>query len=112
MKTSLKLDGAKDLAKKLAEAGRLEAAKAAVLHHGGEIAEKSSRAVPVRTSFLKTSMTVKSIDEGLGMSIKYGAEYAGIVEKGSRYQNAKPYLEPALNAQKDKFLADMARLTK
>jgi HK97 gp10 family phage protein len=56
----------------------------------------AQRLVPVRTGYLQSSIYAKSIE----WQIEVGAEaaYAAAVEFGTRYQRAKPYLNPAVEA--------------
>jgi len=44
--------------------------------------------------------------------VKATADYAGYVEKGTRFMAAKPYLEPSLNEVKPGFLDDLKRMKK
>jgi HK97 gp10 family phage protein len=56
----------------------------------------AERLVPVRTGYLQSTIYAKSIE----WQIEVGAEatYAAAVEFGTRYTQAKPYLEPAVQA--------------
>ncbi len=56
----------------------------------------AQRLVPVRTGYLQSTIYAKSQD----WQIEIGAEaaYAAAVELGTRYAQAKPYLQPAVQA--------------
>lgn len=54
--------------------------------------------VPVRTGRLKSSIRVRRISM-MRYRIEATAPYAGFVEYGTRFMNAKPYLRPAYRAE-------------
>ena len=83
-----------------------------ILYHTGDLHERSQRRVPVRTGHLKRSATVGVSLPKLEGRVKYTAEYAGYLEKGTRYMAARPYLKPSLNEVEPKFIDDMKRIGK
>lgn len=109
MKVSLNTKGAKGLGNALKNAANKEKIAAVVRFHTGELAEKSQRKVPVDTGHLKRSMITEVSADGEEGTVKYTADYAGYIEKGTRFMPAQPYLEPALNEVREKFLEDLAK---
>ena len=67
-----------------------------ILYHTGDLFERSQRRVPVRTGHLKRSAIVGISLPKLEGRVKYAADYAGYLEKGTRYMAARPYLKPSL----------------
>lgn len=65
---------------------------------------------PVLTGFLKNSIATEI--HKLKDIVKVGAEYGIFQELGTRYMRAHPYLVPALEAVRPKFLAAWKQLIK
>lgn len=65
---------------------------------------------PVRTGFMKNS--IRSVIGRLKNYVVVGAEYGIHVEFGTRRQRAQPFLIPALEAVRPKFLAAWKKLVK
>lgn len=108
----LKIKGAKALKKQLTEDAELKLVKRLIQYHTGQLNTKALEKAPVDTGFLKRSLTVAMEDDGMTGRVKATADYAGYVEKGTRFMAAKPYLEPSLNEVKPGFLDDLKRMRK
>jgi HK97 gp10 family phage protein len=57
---------------------------------------QAERLVPVKTGYLRSSITVKA--EGWQLEIGAEAAYAAAVEFGTRNQRAEPFIAPAIEA--------------
>lgn len=114
MDVEVKFDkkGFDELAKALDSDRIHRQAEKIITYHTSDLHTRSQRKVPVRTGHLKRSGIVRTNPEKLEGRVKYSADYAGYVEKGTRYMDAQPYLEPALNEVKPALIKDMARLNK
>jgi len=108
----LKIKGAKALKKQLTEDAELKLVKRLIKYHTTELNSKAMIKAPVDTGFLKRSLTVAMEEDGMTGRVKATADYAGYVEKGTRFMAAKPYLEPSLNEVKPGFLDDLKRMKK
>jgi HK97 gp10 family phage protein len=70
------------------------------LYTGAEMVQTDAvRMVPVDTGQLKNSIAIKQHGRGTEIAFDIGSltEYARIVEYGSKFQKAQPYLRPALD---------------
>lgn len=65
--------------------------------------------VPVRTGRLRNSVTHEITDDGLNAAIGSNVEYAPFVEFGTRRMRARPYLFPAFEEERPKYLARLKR---
>ncbi|MDY5835763.1 MAG: HK97-gp10 family putative phage morphogenesis protein [Eubacteriales bacterium] len=112
MDVEVKFDkkGLDELAKALDSDKLHKQAERIIAYHTADLHTRSQRKVPVRTGHLKRSGIAKTDLERLEGRVKYSADYAGYVEKGTRYMDAQPYLEPALNEVKPALVADMKKL--
>lgn len=71
-----------------------------------------------QTSFVKgytQGTTARSIntlitDGGMTASVGPTTDYAGYVEHGTRYMDAEPFIKPALEMHKEKFLQDLGKI--
>lgn len=89
-----------------------DAIKKSLKHAIGQMQESAMRKVKVDTGHLKRSISseINNGEEVMQGIVGATADYAGYVEKGTRYMSAQPYLKPALNEVKPQFLADMERI--
>lgn len=56
------------------------------------------------------SITGHSIDGGLGYEAQPATHYSPYLEYGTRFMEAEPFVKPAFNEQKEKFISDMKKL--
>ena len=108
----MKLSGVTELKKDLLNQAKMEVVKTAVKYHTASLTEKAQRRVPVDTGFLKRSIIQEISDGGMTGTITAGADYAGYVEKGTRFMEAQPYMEPSFNEVKPAFIKDLERIKK
>ena len=84
--------------------------KSIVRYHTSDLNRRAQVKVPVDTGFLKRSIRLSIEGGGLTGKVTAHADYAGYVEKGTRFMRAQPYMEPALNEVKEGFIADLERM--
>ena len=112
----VKLIGDKELRVKLRECQSLVAVKTIVHKNGDEMNARMKK--NTETAFTKgysTGDTARSIntilrDDVLTADVGPTTEYAEYVEYGTRYMEAEPFVKPAFEVQKEKFIADLKRL--
>lgn len=116
MSVKIEWKGRDKLLAKLDKNIAMEAVKQIVKANGAELTEKMVNNA-VFTKGYSTGATRRSIppnsgirDGGLTAYSGPGTHYAPYVEYGTRKMEAQPFVRPAFNAQKDKFIADMDRL--
>lgn len=108
MSMSFQISGADALLSKLKKMATHDDVKAAVKVNTTELAQGAMRNAPVDTGNLRRSI-VPSITDLVGQ-VNATAEYSGYVEMGTRYMAAQPYMGPAFQVQRSKFLSDLQRL--
>ena len=62
------------------------------------------------TGHLQDSAYTEVIEAGHAADIAFPAEYAGYVEYGTYKMSARPFLRPAIEAEKDDFFNRMGRV--
>lgn len=83
--------------------------KKAVKSNGAKLHQEALRLVPVDTGNLKRSITLDIEDGGATAKVQENTEYGVYVEQGTRYMAAQPYIGPAFNSVKDKFIEDLKK---
>jgi HK97 gp10 family phage protein len=84
-------------------------ARAAVKAHADKIASDARARAPVQTGYLRSSIHSESVSTGKEAQIIVGAEYGRFVEYGTYKMAAQPFLNPALEADKAAYFADMGK---
>ena len=112
MAYTIKFTGLDELQRELIKRSHLEAAKTVVAKNGSRLQHGAQEKAPVDTGTLKRSIGLEIEDGGLTADVKATAHYAAYVELGTRFMNAQPYMEPALNEVKGQFNADLRKLVK
>jgi HK97 gp10 family phage protein len=74
-----------------------------------EAADRAITLVPVRTGRLRDSINSRMTGRTTG-SISADTPYAAYVEYGTRFMAARPFLRPAMEQQRPRYLADLADL--
>ncbi len=108
----IKLEGMTELITGLKKRTDLSDVKKVVRMNGTEMNKKAQRNAPVDTGTLKRSIKLEIKDGGLTAESEPHTEYASYVEYGTRFMNAKPYMKPAFEEQKEQFKKDMKKLVK
>ena len=113
---SIKFSGLDKLQKKLKENVTLKDLKKVVRHNGQRLQQKKqSEADFTRgyaTGTTKRSIYLEFSDNGLTAKVAPETEYSPYLEYGTRYMEAQPFVNPAFNEVKGKFLSDMDKLTR
>ena len=86
-------------------------ASAVVKKTASDIVADAQHEAPVRTGNLKNSIKMKMETDHRAV-INVGAEYGAFVEFGTRKMPAHPFLRPAVNDNKKKFLEAMRKIGK
>lgn len=119
----VRIDGFDKLEAKLKRNMDLGAVRARVRKNGSEMHKKAQKNAPVGTpestgipgyvgGTLKRSIGLDITDSGLTAEVEPAADYAAYVEYGTRFMEAQPYLKPAYDEQKKKFIKDLNELVR
>lgn len=112
----IKVEGLDKLAKKLKDNVNLDDVKRVVRKNGAdlqrEMQQKADFAKGYQTGATKRSIDLQLEDGGFTASSGPATEYAEYLEFGTRFMAAQPFVNPALEEQKGKFLSDMKKLVK
>lgn len=84
-------------------------ARTAVKAHADKIASDARARAPVATGYLRSSIQAVSVRTGKEAEIVVGADYGRFVEYGTYKMAAQPFLNPALEADKAAYFADMGK---
>ena len=112
----IKINGLEELQAKLKRNVNLDDVKTVVQHNGGELNNQMVR--QTSAAFVKgysTGDTARSItltmsDGGLTATVAPQTNYSMYVEYGTRFMAAEPFVKPAFDIVKVKFLDDLKKL--
>lgn len=105
---NFEISGADALLSKLKKMASYDDVKTAVKVNTAEMSKAAMRNAPVDTGHLKRSI-VPDVTDLVGR-VTPTAEYAPYVEFGTRFMSAQPFMGPAFQAQRSKFLSDLQRI--
>lgn len=108
----VRIDGFDKLEAKLKRNTDLGAVRTVVRKNGAELQGKTQKNAPVDSGNLKRSIELDITDGGLTAEVEPTADYAAYVEYGTRFMEAQPYLKPAYDEQKKKFVKDLNELVR
>lgn len=108
----VRIDGFDKLEAKLKRNMDLGAVRTVVRKNGADLQEKAQKNAPVDSGNLKRSIGLDITDNGLTAEVEPAADYAAYVEYGTRFMEAQPYLKPAYDEQKKKFVKDLNELVR
>lgn len=119
----VRIDGFDKLEAKLKRNMDLGAVRTVVRKNGADLQTKAQKNAPVGTpqstgipgyvgGKLKQSIGLDITDGGLTAEVEPTADYAAYVEYGTRFMEAQPYLKPAYDEQKKKFVKDLNELVR
>lgn len=119
----VRIDGFDKLEAKLKRNMDLGAVRTVVRKNGADLQAKAQKNAPVGTpqstgipgyvgGTLKRSVELDITDGGLTAEVEPTADYAAYVEYGTRFMEARPYLKPAYDEQKKKFVKDLNELVR
>lgn len=84
--------------------------KASIAKHTAECCGLAKEWCPVDTGYLQRSIDYRIEDGGTVGTVYATAYYARIVERGNSTHHAQPYMIPAWNVTKQKYVADCERI--
>ena len=111
-------EGIKELEKSLKDNANLDDVKRVVQTNGDrlnrEMKNKAGAAFVKGYSHGDTAGSINTTIVNGGMTAEVGpsTEYAPYVEWGTRFMDAEPFVSPAYNIVKQKFISDMEKLMK
>ena len=108
----IKITGMNELRTGLDKRMDLKAVRTVVQKNGADLQGNAQEKAPVDTGTLKRSIGLNLTDSGLTATVAPTGEYAPYQEYGTRYMDAQPFVGPAFNEQKNKFVNDMKKLVK
>lgn len=112
----IKIEGLDKLQKRLAENVTMNGVKRVVRKNGAElqskIQEKAEFTKGYQTGTTKRSVTLEITDGGFTAEAGPTIEYAPYLEYGTRFMDAQPFVQPALEEQAAKFKSDMQKLVR
>lgn len=119
----VRIDGFDKLEAKLKRNMDLGAVRTVVRKNGADLQTKAQKNAPVGTpqstgipgyvgGTLKRSVELDITDGGLTAEVEPTADYAAYVEYGTRFMEVQPYLKPAYDEQKKKFVKDLNELVR
>lgn len=113
---SIKIEGLKELEKKLKSNVTMDDVKQVVRQNGSELQKKMQGKADFKMGY-QTGTTKRSIgleikDGGLTAESGPETEYAPYLEYGTRFMEAQPFVQPALEEQATQFKSDMQKLVR
>lgn len=112
----IKIDGLKELEKKLKANATLDDVKRVVKQNGAELQkkmqEKADFTKGYQTGTTKRSIGLEIKDDGLTAESAPETEYAPYLEYGTRFMEAQPFVRPALEEQAQQFKRDLEKLVR
>lgn len=116
MGSAIKVDGLKELQKKLKDNVSLDDVKRVVSQNGSKLQEKMQAKADFKkgyqTGTTKHSIRAETKDSGFAVEVAPTTEYSPYLEHGTRFMDAQPFIKPAFDAQKEIFKRDMQKLCK
>lgn len=109
---SVRFTGINELRVALRNKTNLNGARTTVRVNGAQMQQKAQRNAPVDTGNLKRSIGLELSDGGLTAKVTPTAEYAPYLEYGTRFMEARPFIGPAFDEQKEQFKRDMDKLVR
>lgn len=114
--TIIKIEGIEELSKKLKNNVNLDDLKKIIKTNGSELTNNMIRKAEFKkgyqTGTTKRSIILNIVDNGLTAEVGPTTKYAPYLEYGTRKSEPQPFVNPALNEQKQKFQNDLAKLVK
>ena len=112
----IKIEGLDELQKKLAKDITMEDVKRVVKKNGADlqqkIVENANFTQGYQTGTTKRSVTLDITDGGFTAESGPTTGYSPYIEYGTRFMDAQPFVQPALEEQAAKFKGDMQKLVR
>lgn len=113
---AIKVIGMDELEKQLKENVTLNDVKRVVRKHGADLQKEIQRNAEFKkgyqTGTTKRSVGLDILDGGMTANSGPTTEYSEYLEYGTRFMEAQPFVEPALEEIEPKFKSDMQKLVK
>ena len=111
-------NGLEELQAKLKKNVQMDTVKTVVQHNGEQLHNTMVRDAvfgrfakkPTTTGETARSITLTMSDGGLTATVAPGTEYSYYLEVGTRFMPAQPFVKPAFEIVKPKFLEDLKKL--
>ena len=114
--SDIKIEGLKELKKKLKDNVKLDDVKRVVRHNGSKLHEgvtdNADFTKGYATGTTKRTIELSFRDDGFTATVEPTTEYSPYLEYGTRFMDAQPFVRPAHEIQKQKFKRDMDKLMK
>lgn len=112
----IKITGMNELRVGLDKKMDLKAVRTVVQKNGADLQRNAQEKADFKKGY-QTGTTKRSIGIAItngGMTAEVGptTEYSPYLEYGTRYMDAQPFVGPAFNEQKNKFVNDLKKLVK
>ena len=111
---TIKIEGLKDIQKKLKANATLDDVKKVVRKNGAELQKKiqsnADFSKGYQTGTTKRSVGLEITDGGMTAESGPETEYAPYLEWGTRFMTAQPFIRPAFEEQKKEFHNDLQKL--
>lgn len=112
----IKIEGLDKLQKKLAKDVTMNDVKRTVKKNGAQlqskIQEKAEFTKGYQTGATHNSVGIEITDGGFTAESGPTTEYSPYIEYGTRFMDAQPFVQPALEEQSAKFKSDMQKLVR
>ena len=110
----IEVKGIEELQKKLKKNANLSDVKFIVRQNGKELQRKIQRnadfAKGYQTGTTKRNVSLEIKDDGFTAEAGPETDYAEYLEFGTRFMEAQPFVQPALDEQKDQFISDLKKI--
>ena len=111
---TFKCNGLEELQAKLKKNVQMDDVKTVVQHNGEQLDNQMVRHAVFKgkytTGDTARSITLTMSDGGLTATVAPGTEYSYYLEVGTRFMSAEPFVKPAFEIVKPKFLEDLKKL--
>lgn len=112
----IRIKGDKELIKCLKKNVTLDDVKKVIRKNGSELQENIQKHADFKKGY-QTGTTKRSVgleikNNGLTAESEPGTEYSPYLEYGTRFMEAQPFVKPAFNEQKEKFIKDLKELVR
>ena len=111
---TFKCNGLEELQAKLKKNVQMDDVKTVVQHNGEQLDNQMVRHAVFKgkytTGDTARSITLTMSDGGLTATVKPETDYSFYLEVGTRFMPAQPFVKPAFDIVKPKFLEDLKKL--
>lgn len=112
----IQVKGLDKLQKALKENATLDDVKRVVRHNGSQLQKrmqgKADFKMGYQTGETKRSIGLEIKDSGFTAQVGPETDYSPYLEYGTRFMEAQPFVKPAYDEQKEKFIRDMKKLAR